>query len=263
MRESTIICDHAELKRALQAAAKVAEPKNFPRVQFRPDLGTQELGIVALASHATFVARVPMVSCELVIDRDEIFEITLGGARKAAGWDIILPEDYEGDAPDAVLTISDGVVEFMDGSGVSRGVSRMEIFRSGLELPGDARRTILAAQEEAVRSVGAFHPSQLRLAAAVAVLMGERTRLEALEVQDSPVCRLLVRGTSWSMTVTEAMGEATKRAELDQPPLPMSFDDAAPEVTTPGQTRVVTTPRLAQAVAAARVVAARVPGGAA
>lgn len=222
--QSKVIAYHSELQAALQAALKVADKNLFGSIQFRPLPDQGVLQISALNNTSTFVATVPLEMCDVVDQRDEIFECPLSEASVLAKFPIKVPPGSD-DVAKSGLIIAESWVQITDETGLGIGIRHSRVRRnSEVELPGMPARTIESAMSADSDIDGVLFPAQLDLAGKVGSIMGQRARLRCIEAPEGVFSRALLAGATYGLTITEGR-EQEKESEVpdDQP---LSFADA-------------------------------------
>lgn len=228
--QSKIIAYHTELQAALLAALKVADKKLFGSVQFRPMPEAGVLQVSALNATSTFVASVPLEMCDVVDQRDEIFETPLSEASVLARFPIKLPKGDDDATAKSGLIISDSWIQITDETGLGIGIRHARVRRnSEIEMPGSPARTIEQAHEMPAAWDSEIYPDQMDLAGRVAAIMGQKCELRPLDVGQTALSRILVIGSTYGMTITEGRENGVEEDKPGSAPgpddQPLNFDD--------------------------------------
>lgn len=228
--QSKIIAYHTELQAALQAALKVADKKLFGSIQFRPLPEDGVLQVSALNATSTFVARVPLEMCDVVDQRDEIFETLLSEASILARFPIKLPKGDDDATAMSGLIISDSWIQITDETGLGIGIRHARVRRNAdVELPGSPARTIEMAHEMDPAWDSPIYPDQMDLAGRVAAIMGQKVELRPLDVSRTSLSRILVIGSTYGLTITEGRENGDEQDDPSSAPgpddQPLNFDD--------------------------------------
>ncbi|MFP7366303.1 hypothetical protein SFC07_11120 [Corynebacterium callunae] len=236
--QSKIICYHEELRSALLAALKVADKKLFGSIQFRPLPEDGVLQISALNKTSTFVATVPTEMCDVVDQRDEVFECLLSEASVMAKFPIKLPPGSEGEVAKAGLIIADSWIQITDETGLGIGIRHSRVRRnSDLELPGHADRTIETAIDADEDFDAVLFPAQTALVGRVAEIMGQKHQIRLLKAPEGVLSRVLLSGATYGLTCTEGRQKDEDTDTSDDQPL--SFDDSGLSVTSSKSLKIV------------------------